>query len=191
MLKEEKICNPASRRVRDAAEDLLSCILEQVDYFPSVCGAESLSSLLDEVSLLQHCNSLNGEILPMSEAVQNFRYFVVDNSTIMAILEEPLGNEQVREDKVGSFVLDQLKLKRGLLSLQDPQPMVTVLLRTCSNRSAWTMQLRQLPRHKSGVNKTSRMDPGRPLPLGEQGTKTNTQPKFFPDSIDRIPLCKA
>lgn len=95
MLKEEKVCNPASRRVRDAAEDLLSCILEQVDYFPSACGAESLSSLLDEVSLLQHCNSLNGEILPMSEAVQNFRYFVVDNSTIMAILEEPLGNEQV------------------------------------------------------------------------------------------------
>lgn len=167
MLKEEKVCNPASRRVRDAAEDLLSCILEQVDYFPSACGAESLSSLLDEVSLLQHCNSLNGEILPMSEAVQNFRYFVVDNSTILAILEEPLGNEQ------------------------DPQPTVTILLRTCSNRSAWTMQLRQLPRHKSGVNKTSRMDPGRPLPLGEQGTKTNTQPKFFPDSIDRIPLCKA
>ena len=164
--KEEKRANPASRRVRDAAENLLSCILEQVEYFPSACGPESLSTLLDEASLIQHCNSFNGEIMPMSEAVQQFRYFVVDNSTILAILEEPLGNDQ------------------------EPQPTVTVLLRTCSNRSAWTMQLRQLPRHKSGV-KTSRVDPGRPLPLGETGAKPTTQPKFFPDSIDRIPLCKA
>jgi hypothetical protein len=168
VFKEDKFLSPASRRVRDAAESLLTCILEQVDYFPSACGAESISSLLDEVSLLQHCNTLNpDEMLPMSEAVQNFRYFVVDNSTVLAILEEPLGNAQ------------------------EPQPTVSMLLRTSANRSAWTMQLRQLPRHKSGLLKTTQVNPGRPLPMGETGGVQSVHPKFFPDSIDQIPLCKA
>jgi hypothetical protein len=70
--KERKASSPASRRVRDAAEDLLGCILEQVEYFPSSCGAESLSTLLDEVSLLQHSDA--NAHLPMAEAVQHFRY---------------------------------------------------------------------------------------------------------------------
>ncbi len=69
---------------------------------------------------------------------------------------------------------------------------VTVLLRTSTGRSAWTMQLRQLPRHKSGLNRSARADPvGRPLPLGETAARAAPQPKFFPESIDRIPLCKA
>ncbi len=168
ILKENKVLSPASGRVRDAAEALLTSILEQVDYFPSACGAESISSLLDEVTLLKHCNVQNpDETLPMAEAVQNFRYFVVDNSTVLAILEEPLGNDQ------------------------EPQPTVTILLRTCANRSAWTMQLRQLPRHKAGLLKNTQVNPGRPLPLGETSSGQNGQPKFFPESIDQIPLCKA
>ncbi|XP_059096422.1 ral GTPase-activating protein subunit beta-like isoform X2 [Tigriopus californicus] len=164
ILKEDKILSPASRRVRDAAEMLLTCLLEQVEYFPSKCGAESLSTLLDEVGLFQQC--ANGDIVSMAEAVQNFRYLVVDNSIIMGILEEPLGNDQ------------------------EPQPSVTVLLRTASSRNAWTMQLRQLPRHKSGM-KSTQINPGRPLPMGDVGSKPHQVPRFFPDSIERIPLCKA
>lgn len=65
-----------------------------MDYFPSSCGAESLSTLLDEVSLLRHSASASGgQTLPMTEAVRNFRYFVVDNATIVAVLEEPLGSQ--------------------------------------------------------------------------------------------------
>ncbi len=150
----------------------------QVGYFPSAVGAESLSTLLDESSLLRHCQATSSKpgvgaaageaILPMSEAVQSFRYFALDNGTVAAVLEEPLGNDQ------------------------DSQPTVTVLLRTATGRSAWSMQLRQLPRHKSGLNRASRSDPvGRPLPLGEVGVSTGAQPKFFPETIDRIPLCKA
>ena len=52
------------------------------------------------------------------------------------------------------------------------------------------MTLRQLPRHQAGV-KTTHVNPGRPIPLEETKPKTNVQPKFFPDSVDRIPLCKA
>ena len=102
IMKEDKLLQPASRRVRDAAEALLTCIMEQVDFFPSVAGPESVSSLLDESTLLKLCNCQNGEVLPMSEAVQSFRFFVVDNSTILSILEEPLGNEQEPQPTVSN-----------------------------------------------------------------------------------------
>lgn len=94
-MKEDKELKPASMRVRDAAENLLTCILEQVGYFPSECGPESVSSLLDEVSLLQHCNSWPGSCTDQVTAVERFRYFVTEGSVMLALLEEPLGNDQV------------------------------------------------------------------------------------------------
>ena len=182
--KENKVLNPASGRVKDAAEALLTCLLEQVDYFPSACGAESISTLLDEASILRHCNALLGpdDVVPMSEAIQNYRYFVIDNSTILAVLEEPLGNDQEPHLQGAS---------------------VTLLLRTYAGRTAWTMQLRHLPRHKSGLIKNTQVNPGRPLPITDGAATASTsfaggsvgvaglQPKFFPESIDQIPLCKA
>lgn len=94
-MKEEKELKPASMRVRDAAENLLTCILEQVGYFPSECGPESVSSLLDEVTLLQYCNSWPNNCTDQSTAVERFRYFVTEGSVMLALLEEPLGNDQV------------------------------------------------------------------------------------------------
>lgn len=96
-LKEEKELKPASMRVRDAAETLLTIILEQVGYFPNECGPQSSSSLLDEVTLYKHCNfggGGGGGIVSQEQAVQKFKYFVTENSTILALLEEPLGNDQ-------------------------------------------------------------------------------------------------
>lgn len=166
VMKEDKDLSPASRRVRDAAEHLLSVVLEQVGYFPNACGAESLSTLLDEANLVMQCNSWNGEEISTVDAVQAFRYFVIDQSVILGILEEPLGNDQ------------------------DPQPTVTVLIRCPSNKAAWTLQLRHLPRHKSGqVQRTA--NPGRPMAMDDQGTRNDSKPCFFPESIDRIPLCAA
>ncbi|XP_076069482.1 ral GTPase-activating protein subunit beta isoform X2 [Oratosquilla oratoria] len=165
-LKHEKELKPASMRVREAAEALLSCILSQVGNFPSVCGAESLSSLLDEVTLLKHCNTWGGpESITKDLATQHFRYFVAQNTIILALLEQPLGNHQ------------------------DPQPTVTALIRGPFGRVAWTMQLRHLPRHKSSA-KLYTANPGRPLPMNDVGIRHNVKPKFFPDSVDRIPLCK-
>nr|CAD7256268.1 unnamed protein product [Timema shepardi] len=161
-MKDEKELKPASMRVRDAAEALLTLILEQVGYFPSPCGAQSLSSLLDEVSLLRHCNSWPGG--DATRAVERFRYFVVENSTLLALLEEPLGNDQ------------------------DPQPTVTVLIRGPSGRHAWTMQLRHLPRHKSGT-KYHAPNPGRPVPMANVGVKHDVKHRYFPDNIDKIPHC--
>ena len=166
LLKEDKELSPASRRVRDAAEHLLSVVLEQVGYFPNACGAESLSTLLDESSLLMQCSSWAGDRITTAEAVQAFRYFVIDQSVILGILEEPLGNDQ------------------------DPQPTVTVLIRCPSNKAAWTLQLRHLPRHKSGQVQRS-ANPGRPMAMEDQRVRNDARPCFFPDSIDRIPLCAA
>ncbi|KAK8402516.1 hypothetical protein O3P69_000737 [Scylla paramamosain] len=171
-LKHEKELKPASMRVRDAAEALLSCVLSQVGTFPSVCGAESLSSLLDEMTLLRHCNTWGGsDQLTRDSAAQHFRYFVAQNSIMLALLEQPLGNHQV-------------------CTLPDPQPTVTALIRGPFGRVAWTMQLRHLPRHKSSA-KLYTVNPGRPLPMNDVGIKHNVKPKYFPDSVERIPLCKA
>lgn len=97
-LKDEKELKSVSQRVREAAETLLTLILEQVGYFPNECGPQSISSLLDEIALYKHCNSVPGEntgsSVTQEQAIQKFRYFVTENSTILALLEEPLGNDQ-------------------------------------------------------------------------------------------------
>lgn len=94
-MKDEKELKPASMRVRDAAENLLTNILEQAGYFPSECGPESLSSLLEESALLQQCNSFVFDNSNREAAIEKFRYFVSEGSIMLALLEEPLGNDQV------------------------------------------------------------------------------------------------
>ncbi|XP_064546570.1 ral GTPase-activating protein subunit beta isoform X2 [Drosophila montana] len=169
--KDEKELKPASMRVRDAAENLLTIILEQVGYFPSECGPESISSLLDELALMKHCNSLpTGDgsvgVCNAEQAISKFKYFVTENSTILALLEEPLGNDQ------------------------DPQPTVTLLIRGPFGRHAWTMQLRHLPRSKSGV-KYHAVNPGRPIPMNDITQRPECEQKNFPEGVDKVQPCVA
>ncbi|ALC37916.1 CG34408 [Drosophila busckii] len=163
--KDEKELKPASMRVRDAAENLLTILLEQVGYFPSECGPESISSLLDELALMKHCNSLPA-IGTAEQAISKFKYFVTENSTILALLEEPLGNDQ------------------------DPQPTVTLLIRGPFGRHAWTMQLRHLPRSKSGI-KYHAVNPGRPIPMNDMTQRPETEQKHFPEGVDKVQPCMA
>jgi hypothetical protein len=164
--KDEKELKPASMRVRDAAENLLTIIMEQVSYFPNELGPQSLSSLLDEVALVKHCNSASASI-SQEQALQKFKYFVTENSTVLALLEEPLGNDQ------------------------DPQPTITLLIRGPFGRYAWTMQLRHLPRSKSGTKYHQAPNPGRPVPMNDMPMRQEVEQKFFPDSVERIPTCVA
>lgn len=92
--KDEKELKPVSMRVKDAAENLLTIILEHVGNFPNECGPESLSSLLDEQTLVKYCNSMPPNGITTEQAIGKFKYFVTDNTTILAILDEPLGNDQ-------------------------------------------------------------------------------------------------
>ncbi|GAB0089243.1 ral GTPase-activating protein subunit beta [Sergentomyia squamirostris] len=167
-LKDEKELKPVSMRVRDAAESLLTVILEQVGYFPSECGAQSLSSLLDEETLMKYCNSYpNSGPMNHEAAVQKFRYFVTENSTILALLEEPLGNDQ------------------------DPQPTITLIIRGPFGRHTWTMQLRHLPRSKSGTKYHHAPNPGRPVPMNDTPMRQEVDQKYFPDGVEKIPPCVA
>lgn len=166
-LKDEKELKPVSMRVRDAAETLLTVVLEQVGYFPNECGIQSISSLLDEVTLIKHCNSFPQLAnLTQEQAIQKFRYFVTENSTVLAILDEPLGNDQ------------------------DPQPTVTLLIRGPFGRHTWTAQLRHLPRSKSGT-KYHAVNPGRPIPMNDLPVRHDVEQKFFPESVERISPCVA
>ncbi|KAF7287226.1 hypothetical protein GWI33_002045 [Rhynchophorus ferrugineus] len=164
-MKEEKELKPASMRVRDAAENLLTCILEQVSYFPNQCGPESISSLLNEISLLRQCSSSNASYNDLSNAVEKFRYFVTEGSVMLALLEEPLGNDQ------------------------DPQPTVTLLIRGPFGRHTWTMQLRHLPRHKSGIKSYS-SNACRPVAMQDAPVRTTVKQKYFPDGVDRVQQCQ-
>ncbi|XP_034548760.1 ral GTPase-activating protein subunit beta-like [Notolabrus celidotus] len=78
--KEEKDFNPASLRVKDAAEATLSCVMQ-------VSGAFPFLRILAVEGTQISCS-------PSSDSsVKKFRYFVVDGSVILAFLEQPQGPE--------------------------------------------------------------------------------------------------
>ncbi|XP_067941630.1 ral GTPase-activating protein subunit beta-like [Watersipora subatra] len=74
LMKGDKEHLPMSLRVKDAAEALLMCIIDHVDSFPAPCGPESLYSTLSERDL--------------TEDPSNFKYFALNNNTLLAILED-------------------------------------------------------------------------------------------------------
>ncbi|GFS13038.1 Ral GTPase-activating protein subunit beta [Elysia marginata] len=160
--KGNKELMPASMRVKDAAEALLTCIIDQVGAFPPPCGPESLFSLLDERSLLRFAK---GSSLPEQGSL--FRYFVIDNSVIVGLLEQPLGN------------------------IEDPLPTVTALIRGAFGRHAWTMQLRHSPRASKVSSRAHLTDPGRPIPDDNVGVQHNVKHRYFPEGVEKIPQTKA
>uniref|UniRef100_A0A3B3DL27 Ral GTPase-activating protein subunit beta n=1 Tax=Oryzias melastigma TaxID=30732 RepID=A0A3B3DL27_ORYME len=157
--KGEKEHNPASMRVKDAAEATLSCIMQVLGAFPSPSGPASTCSLLNEDTLIRYARL-------SSTGASNFRYFVLDNSVILAMLEQPLGNEQ------------------------NPSPSVTVLIRGTAGRHAWTMQLFHQPRG-ARANQRVFVPEGRPAPNNNVGIRYNVKQRPFPEEVDKIPLVKA
>uniref|UniRef100_A0A8C7TMI7 Ral GTPase-activating protein subunit beta n=1 Tax=Oncorhynchus mykiss TaxID=8022 RepID=A0A8C7TMI7_ONCMY len=156
--KGEKEHNPASMRVKDAAEATLSCIMQVLGAFPSPSGPASTCSLLNEDTLIRYARlSATGP--------SNFRYFVLDNSVILAMLEQPLGNEQ-------------------------SDPSVTVLIRGMAGRHAWTMQLFHQPRG-ARANQRVFVPEGRPAPNNDVGIRYTVKQRPFPEEVDKIPLVKA
>ncbi|KAL2090574.1 hypothetical protein ACEWY4_012837 [Coilia grayii] len=157
--KADKEHNPASMRVKDAAEATLSCIMQVLGAFPTPSGPASPCSLLNEETLIR-CSRLT------STSHRNFRYFVLDNSVILAMLEQPLGNEQ------------------------NPCPSVTMLIRGMSGRHAWTMQLFHQPRG-ARANQKVFVPEARPTPKNDVGIRFNVKHRPFPEEVDKIPFVKA
>nr|XP_024658603.1 ral GTPase-activating protein subunit beta isoform X4 [Maylandia zebra] len=81
--KEEKDQNPASLRVKEAAEATLSCVMQVSEAFPFVSGI-----LNEDVLVRSSCQS--------DSSLEKFRYFVVESSMILAFLEQTLGREQAQ-----------------------------------------------------------------------------------------------
>ncbi|MGH0152348.1 UNVERIFIED_CONTAM: hypothetical protein FKN15_022143 [Acipenser sinensis] len=159
--KGDKEPNPASMRVKDAAEATLTCIMQQLGAFPSPSGPASPCSLLNEDTLIKYSRLT-------STSRDNFRYFVLDNSVILAMLEQPLGNEQT-----------------------DPCPSVTVLIRGMSGRHAWTMQLYHQPRGARAHQKQVFVPESRPAPKNYVGIRFTVKHRPFPEEVDKIPFVKA
>ncbi|XP_041080436.1 ral GTPase-activating protein subunit beta-like isoform X7 [Polyodon spathula] len=158
--KSDKEPSPASMRVKDAAEATLTCIMQQLGAFPSPSGPASPCSLLNEDTLIKYSRLT-------STSRDNFRYFVLDNSVILAMLEQPLGNEQT-----------------------DPCPSVTVLIRGMSGRHAWTMQLYHQPRGARAHQKMF-VPESRPAPKNDVGIRFAVKHRPFPEEVDKIPFVKA
>ncbi|XP_064420531.1 ral GTPase-activating protein subunit beta [Latimeria chalumnae] len=158
--KGDKEPNPASMRVKDAAEATLTCIMQLLGAFPTPSGPASPCSLLNEETLIKYSRLT-------STSKSHFRYFVLDNSVIVAMLEQPLGNEQT-----------------------DPCPSVTVLIRGMSGRHAWTMQLYHQPRGARANQKAFAPEP-RPAPKNNVGIKYTVKHRPFPEEVDKIPFVKA
>ncbi|KAL1137760.1 hypothetical protein AAG570_009456 [Ranatra chinensis] len=157
-MKDEKELKPVSMRVRDAAEALLTIIFEH-------CGPESVSSLVDEATLLKLSNPARPTT--PDPRITSFKYFVLHNNTVLALLEDALGNHQ------------------------EPQPEINVILRGGFGRHAWSFQLRQLPRHRSTTRGRSQNSPGRPVYTNLGPTPINTHHSYFPESVAKIPQCAA
>ncbi|XP_076849474.1 ral GTPase-activating protein subunit beta isoform X2 [Brachyhypopomus gauderio] len=158
--KGDKEHNPASMRVKDAAEATLSCIMQVLGAFPSPSGPASTCSLLNEDTLIKHSRL-------SSTSHSSFRYFVLDNSVILAMLEQPLGNEQ------------------------NPSPSVTMLIRGMCGRHAWTMQLFHQPRGARANQKQVFLPEKRPAPKNDVGIRFNVKHRPFPEEVDKIPFVKA
>ncbi|XP_025048876.1 ral GTPase-activating protein subunit beta isoform X3 [Alligator sinensis] len=158
--KGDKEPNPASMRVKDAAEATLTCIMQLLGAFPSPSGPASPCSLVNETTLIK-CSGL-----PTINK-HSFRYFVLDNSVILAMLEQPLGNE--RNDSI---------------------PSVTTLVRGTSGRFAWAQQLCLLPRGAKANQKMFIPEP-RPTPKNNVGLKYTVKHRPFPEEVDKIPFVKA
>eukprot|EP00092_Neocalanus_flemingeri_P015318 GFUD01016568.1.p1 GENE.GFUD01016568.1~~GFUD01016568.1.p1 ORF type:complete len:1245 (+),score=319.51 GFUD01016568.1:47-3781(+) len=123
ILKEDKVLSPVSKRVRCAAEDVLSAVMHKVGYVPGSSVAEKVSTQLTEESLLVKLGS--DSIDPTEE----FKYFLCDKSYILAISREYVANEDISA------------------------PTAMLLIRGASGKTAWMLQLRNTKLGEAVVKK--------------------------------------
>uniref|UniRef100_H3C645 Ral GTPase-activating protein subunit beta n=1 Tax=Tetraodon nigroviridis TaxID=99883 RepID=H3C645_TETNG len=157
--KGEKEHNPASMRVKDAAEATLSCIMQVLGAFPSPSGTASTCSLLNEDTLIRYARL-------SATGASNFRYFVLDNSVILAMLEQPLGNEQSQHVRHSQFMMPLLMAH------------------------SWCSYNLLLPQSVQR-DQQAFVPEGRPTPNNAVGIKYNVKQRPFPEEVDKIPLVKA
>ncbi|XP_051804715.1 ral GTPase-activating protein subunit beta-like [Acanthochromis polyacanthus] len=152
--KEEKDLNPASLRVKEAAEATLSCIMQVSEAFPFVGGSLSEDALIG-------CSALS------DSSLKKFRYFVVESSVILAMLEQGSGPEQA------------------------PYPSLTVLIRGPSGRHIWTLELHLQPRGGRAQTQQSPISEQSRGTQEDAGIRSPVKHQLFPENMDRVPPVRA
>jgi len=116
--KEEKILSPISKRVRCAAEDLISTVMQKVGY-TSICSlSEKVSTQIDEEVLHEKLGSAAKD--PWYSPTEGYKYFMCDRSYILSIAKKYENNE-------------------------DSAPSAIVLFRGATGKSAWMFELKNTP----------------------------------------------
>lgn len=161
IFKAEKQLKPASMRVREAAESLITLLMNHFGFCPlSPCPPESIigSCLLDEVSLLKYL-SMGTNVNSLDTACERFKYFVSDNLIMLSILDQPSDKETV------------------------------CIIRSPFGKYCWSFKFRQVA-NKNNLSPGTESVP-RPTPISKTGTNYSVaNQRFFPDSMEKIPTTK-
>lgn len=158
-MKSAKELKPASMRVREAAESLLTCLMNHFGNCPPApCPPDTMTGtfLLDEVSLLKYMKIAHN--ISADDSYKHYRYFVADSSLILSVLKEPHGDKTV------------------------------IIIRSAFGKYCWTVNSQLIP-----TNRQSYLTPDvvpRPIPGDTPTNKHKFSFKYFPDSVERIPLTK-
>ncbi|XP_054153241.1 ral GTPase-activating protein subunit beta-like isoform X2 [Oppia nitens] len=162
VFKADKPLKPASMRVREAAESLLTLLMNHFNNCPPTpCPPESIigSTLLDECNLLKYLSI--GKNLSPESACDRFKYFVSDNLIMIAILD--------------------------ILEPNDKQ--TVCIIRSPFGKYCWSFTFRQLSRKHN--MKTYNEVVARPLPKPDSMTNILGQTvRQFPESLDKIKSTK-
>ncbi|KAI1295337.1 Ral GTPase-activating protein subunit beta [Halotydeus destructor] len=158
-LKATKDIKPVSMRVREAAESLLTSLMNHFgSSLPSPCPPETINgtSSLNESSILKHMKIVRH--VTQEEALKSFRFFIVDNSLLLSILSE------CHSDRTA------------------------IIIRSAFGKYCWQLSTKLLPSHME-TKPIPDIVP-RPLPNESHKPRHKFSFKYFPDSVERIPLTK-
>lgn len=125
MPKEEKILSPISKRVRCAAEDLISIVMQRVGYFSGCSLSEKVSTQLNEEVLAEKLGSAAKD--PWYSPTEGFKYFMSDKSYIICIAKDW---ENTKDQSVPSAV---------------------IVFRGATGKSTWMLRLKNVPYGKGSA----------------------------------------
>ncbi|XP_015788001.1 ral GTPase-activating protein subunit beta isoform X2 [Tetranychus urticae] len=161
VLKTNKELKPASMRVREAAESLLTCLMNHFGNCPPApCPPETVTGccLLDEASILRGLG-VDVDINAVDSWSKYFKYFIADNSILLAFVNHPPAQRSI------------------------------CIIRSPFGKYCWSMKFQVLSLQRS-TDRSSFESIPRPPPHSTPSTRRTVFPRFIPESLEKIPLTK-
>ena len=163
---------PASMRVRESAEFLLDCLMNQFGCTPNAPQPpECVTGCCDlnEIALLQLINENcdkkeRDQQLPpaqtMQDACKHFKYFISENAILIGFLNNPKNQS------------------------------CYCLIRSPFGKFCWEMHFQLAPDNSDSSVHSDYVDVARPISCLSHMPKKLPTPKNFPSSVSRVPLTK-